>query len=246
MNKKLMFAVAVIVAVYLIFFNGSSGENFFSSEPQVEDELADALEGLPAKNTFVKEDNDKLSPEDLAAKEERALESMVEMLSIQIKPTSTIRRMLLELQHRGLEPVVQDDSNPHTGRLYVVRTNNSLPGTRYFHAQYYDDAHQKAFLQHMSFEFRPGPGAQQKVIKVIQEKFPNLGEPTFQNDSFTAWKVDKNYHFWVKTMDEYDLVSDEYSAYSKRDVGTIKVGLDWEVHAENHHASHKHNHNHDH
>ncbi|MCC6137325.1 MAG: hypothetical protein IT287_01735, partial [Bdellovibrionaceae bacterium] len=44
-----------------------------------------------------------------------------------------------DLEKRNMDPLLLKDSNPYTGTMYVLRTDSPLPGTRYFHAQYFTD-----------------------------------------------------------------------------------------------------------
>ncbi len=93
-------------------------------------------------------------------KEIAALESMSEILAAYSQNTFLgAKQLKMQLEKAKLDPVVADWSNDDTGKMEIVRTNETMPGTRYFHAQFFENADGTPLLQHMSFEFRPSPDA---------------------------------------------------------------------------------------
>ena len=64
--------------------------------------------------------------------------------------------LMFQLKNENQEPYISQDRNAFTGELTIVRTKSPLPGTRYFHAQYFSDENGEKFLQHMSFQSKPG------------------------------------------------------------------------------------------
>lgn len=132
---------------------------------------------------------------------------------------------------RDLEakPLVMNDENPYTGSMKVVRTRSPFPGTRYFHAQYFDNEQNEEYVQHMSFEFRPGDQSFEAVKKSIKTAF-KLGEPLEDKENFISWRQGEDYVVWIKKMDLKDMKDDPFNAYSKEDVGTIRVAKELEIH----------------
>lgn len=129
-----------------------------------------------------------------------------------------------------LSPVIKVDKNPFTGSLSVVRTEKTLPGTRYFHTQYFDEE-EGGILQHLSFEFKPGAQSFEAVVKAVAEGLPPSAEVTVSNNGYQGWKNIDGYIVWVKKLDESDLSPDNpFNAYSKNDVGTIRVVKEIDIH----------------
>jgi hypothetical protein len=128
------------------------------------------------------------------------------------------------------QPVVTQNFNPDTGKMLIVRTGEALPGTRYFHAQFFEDENKQPYLQHMSFEFRPGPDAMDKAVKAVESQFPGLGKPSIKNADYIQWQTKNDYIVWVKRMSAEDLKDDPFNAHTKADAGTIKAAVEQEVH----------------
>ena len=161
-----------------------------------------------------------------------ALENMIEMLSTQMKSGSHLDDLIEELKHRQLGPVVIYDRSDEIGDMQIIRTQNSLPGTRHFHGQYISGEGIEPFLQQLSFEFQPGKQAMQFAYSLIEEKFPVLRVVTKKEGDFVLWELDNGYMLWLKKMTKDDLISDQYNAYTASDVGTIQVTLEMDIHSE--------------
>ena len=136
-----------------------------------------------------------------------------------------------DLKDLKLKPIVMKDKNEYTGTLNIVRTKDTLPGTRYVHAQYYEGEDTPSFLQHLSFEFRGGDKAFDMVKKVVQDQIGMTSKPTKQSENYISWRIgDKN--IWIKKLSLEDISKDDpYNSYNlKRDVGTIRVTTELEIH----------------
>ncbi|MCB0379164.1 MAG: hypothetical protein KDD33_11795, partial [Bdellovibrionales bacterium] len=166
-----------------------------------------------------------------------ALKRWVGLMQQQIKEKGGMNQLILELKHLQLDPVIAKDSNPYTGDMHIIRTYKSLPGTRYFHAQYFSEKGGKPQLQHVSFEFRPGPGALKDVVSTLQKTLPEIGVPTEEDKEFYQWHFASDYVLWVKQLGKEDLIGDSFNAYSPDDLGTIRIALELEIHSDDHHAS---------
>ena len=165
-------------------------------------------------------------------KELRALEDMSRTLSEYTQGQRSYADLLSYLEKSHQEPVVAKDSNPATGDMMVVRTKSPLPGTRYFHAQYFNDENGNPFPQHMSFEFRPGSQSMAEAIAYVQRTFSGLKSPVIQKEDFIKWDLDGDYVVWIKKMAAQDLKDDPFNAYTSSDVGTVRVAVEQDIHGE--------------
>lgn len=147
-----------------------------------------------------------------------------------IKSAHRIESLTIELEQMGLKPQLRRDENEYTGAMTIVRTTNSLRGTRYFHAQYFSDEHSdNDLLQHMSFEMKPSPTAFDQAIRFIRANFATVGKEAAGPD-FVAFKTVEGYIVWVKRMNEENLQDDPFNAYSKKDVGTVRIAVEMDAH----------------
>lgn len=152
---------------------------------------------------------------------------MAEILFQFTQNRRSLKELLQDLQSQ--KPLVVRDANPFTGEMAIVRTREPLPGTRYFHAQYFAGSDQDPFVQHMSFEFQPGPQAMSDAIQTVSGAF-HLGAPEVQRDDYILWSLANGYILWIKKMNREDLQSDPFNAYTAADDGTIRVAIEAEIH----------------
>lgn len=153
-----------------------------------------------------------------------------------------VKDIVDRLEGLGLTPVVAKNSNESTGSMYTVRTKNSLPGARYFHAQLFTDENGKQFVQHMSFEYRPGENAFAEGVATAIREFGLSESPAIKKDGFYSWNTNDGYVIWVKKMSEEDIKDDPFNAYSKKDIGTIRIAKEIEIHGQGE-EDHDHVHN---
>ncbi len=172
-------------------------------------------------------------PNDLKPEERAALTNYAGTLYEFSRKGANPKSLIQRLTQQGLKPEVAQDFNKETGKLLVVRTEETLPGTRYFHAQFFEDENKQPFLQHMSFEFRPGPESMKTAVDAVQEKFPGLGRPESQSDGYVLWKTQDGYVVWVKKMSAQDLKHDPFNAYAPEDVDTVRVVVEQDIHSNN-------------
>lgn len=164
--------------------------------------------------------------------EQRNLESMVQVIFDYTQANRRMTELLTYLKNSGQRPFVNRNTNPYTGTLYMIRTQRPFPGTRYFHAQYFTDENGEPFVQHMSFEFRPGASSYQQAVQTLQSLYPHIGEPYVQVSDFTAWHLPDGLHAYVKVLSEEDIQDHPYNSYSPEDVGTVKVAIEIDIHSE--------------
>jgi hypothetical protein len=160
-------------------------------------------------------------------------ESLVTFNSIMADSSSKnldIESLKESLVSKGLELVVAKDENKFTGTMTIIRTENSLPGTRYFHSQIFYGEDGSPFVQHMSFEYRAGKLAFAQAVAAAKKQFKLNTEPSVKKDGFYSWNTSDGYVVWVKRMTSEDLKNDPFNAYSPSDAGTIKVAKELEIH----------------
>jgi hypothetical protein len=141
----------------------------------------------------------------------------------------SLNKLIRELRMNGLEPVMARDFNPYTGKMLTIRTNEALTGTRYFHAQYFEDSDQnkEPFRQHLSFEVRGTRDAMAVTRKIIEENLgKKLGTPVgVRGDDWVEWKKDGD-SIWIQRMGPEDLKNDPLNARTAADIGTLKVAIE--------------------
>lgn len=172
---------------------------------------------------------------DAAAKERearRSLDVMSRLLSKAFAPDATMDQVFRELKATGQKPFITRSGSSATGSLRIMRTKSPLPGTRYFHAQYFTDEQGKVFPQHMSFEFRPGPHSLQEAAQAAAKNF-RLGKPSERKADFIQWDLDDDYVLWIKKKSAADLQDDPFNAYDPvKDAGTTQMAVEMKIHGD--------------
>jgi hypothetical protein len=143
------------------------------------------------------------------------------------KPETLVKK----LAEAGLKPLVVQDFNDVTGKMIVIRTNETLPGTRYFHAQYFEDENKQAFLQHMSVEFKPAEDSLDKAVAALQAQYPG-STPRKCSDDFIAWESGARTVWCNQFRTKEDLEVDEPNrAYSyPEDINTTRCAVEINPH----------------
>lgn len=139
--------------------------------------------------------------------------------------------LVQKLTEAGLKPLVVQDFNEFTGKMIVIRTDETLPGTRYFHAQYFEDEDKKPFLQHMSFEYRPGEKSLDQAIDAIRKAFPkDIGPVQRCTRDYGAWEYgEMTAHCYA--LGERDIENEDATrARSKEDIGAVKCAIEQNPH----------------
>ena len=145
---------------------------------------------------------------------------------------ASMEQLIDRLKTKNIEPFIMKDENAYTGSMEVVRTQKVIPGTRYFHAQYFSDGgseNGEKTLHHMSFEFRPGENSIDGVKAAFMKTFGLTGKPVLEKDGFVSWKKGP-YTLWINTQSKEDMANDPFNAYDDKDVGTIRAAVELEIH----------------
>lgn len=161
--------------------------------------------------------------------EKVSLKKMAKIMYQFTRPDAQLEDLvkLLEVSHQ--RPQMTIDKNPYTGEMAIVRTHNPMDGTRYFHAQHFSNEGKNGIVQHVSFEFKPGPTAMNDALAAVKEIF-QLGDAPYQKDGYAKWDIGNNQILWIKKMTAEDLQVNPFNAYSKDDIGTIRIAVEQEIH----------------
>lgn len=180
---------------------------------------------LTERDQFIKESLEKLKEQ-----ERESVLFFSDIMSEVATSEISVEQIVERLVAKKVEPYKLRDENPYTGSMEVVRTKKTLPGTRYFHAQFFADDEGKQFVQHMSFEFHPGENSFNGVKAAIMKMFNITGAPKNERDGFVSWSQGP-YHIWINVQREEDMTNDPFNAYDKKkDVGTIRAAIELEIH----------------
>ena len=225
--KKLIFTFGLLFLTWILWPTNKVAT-------KIEQNISTAIEN---KNTPVVQQQTvkeaaKREPTAALTSEAQSLETMGRTLGQVTQTSFTLKRLLEDLQKTGQQPLVAHDANPDTGEMLIVRTKSPLPGTRYFHAQYFTGDDGERFVQHMSFEYKPGPDAMAEAIAAVKNHFPNLSQPMVEREDYVKWTLDRDYIVWVKKMTMDELKHDPFNSYSTADNGTIRIAVELEVHGD--------------
>jgi hypothetical protein len=149
----------------------------------------------------------------------------------QMPPSPAI--LIEKLEHMGLNPRVASNSNASTGNFTMIRTQDALPGTRYFHAQFMADQDGgNTVAQHISFEIRPGKDAMETAVKMAEETFGLTNTiPAAHNANYIEWNRNGK-TLWIKRItDTKELKSDLWNAREPEDTGVVMIALELDPHA---------------
>ena len=221
--QKIVFIIGLAILSWL-FWPKSKTETKFQRDVAEVVQEAEPKEQKQVKQSAARE------PSHTPSTEAQSLEVMGRTLGQVTQSSFTLKRLLEDLQKSGQQPLVARDANPDTGEMLIVRTKSPLPGTRYFHAQYFTGNDGERFVQHMSFEYKPGPDAMAEAVAAVKSHFPNLSAPMVETAEYVKWTLDRDYIVWVKKMTMDDLKNDPFNSYSHSDDGTIRIAVELEVH----------------
>ena len=168
----------------------------------------------------------------LSPKEVEAVTDLMSVLVHHNADGTSPAELVKQLERAGLTPETAIDANEDTGKMVTIRTADSLPGTRYFHAQFFEDEHGRMNAQHISFEVRPGPDSDEVAQSLIRKTFVGIGKPTTERaDGFREWKTKGCKTVWMKRLKKEDMIDHPFNAYEPaRDEGTILVAQQEDPH----------------
>ncbi|HAG92184.1 MAG TPA: hypothetical protein DCL41_09940 [Bdellovibrionales bacterium] len=157
-------------------------------------------------------------------------ESLVQMTQFFAEFAGTLKNekdFARELLKLGLKPTIARDRQDLIEDLSIVRTKNTLPGVRYIHGQFDGDESQE--LQHLSFEIPKGPNALSKGMTLVLKTL-SVGKRIPNTDPKMILFKKDGYVIWLKELTWEDMMNDPFNAYTKKDVGNIRVAIERDIH----------------
>lgn len=241
--KKIVFLLLalLIVGVSWLFFrhtpksnstNESDLVNNTSVVPKIVTQVKNnkLIEQL-AENEITAQSESLSKFSDFTVEEKKSLLILSSFISDASKNDLPMSVFLETLREIKLKPVVMKNENEYTGAMNVVRTNDTLPGTRYLHAQYFEGEDAPSTLQHLSYEFKPGKYSFEMVKQIVIKQSNITTVPTLETKTFVSWDVGEKV-IWIKEMSLEDISQpNPFNSYDlKNDVGTIRVAIENEIH----------------
>jgi len=229
MAKKALVPLLVVTMVLLLL-----GVYFFKTTKPATSGVAKEPSAPISHEEDPQHSSPPLTPEE-ASKAQVSLKQMTQVLFDFTVKEKNLSDMMASLQQDHQEPYQVSDTNPDTGEMIIVRTKSPLPGTRYFHAQFFVDEFNKSFAQHISFEYRQSPEAMVQAIATVKSAFPTLGTPMEESRDFIQWELPEGYVVWVKRLDQQDISNNPFNGYTPGDIGSIRVAIELNPESEHGH-----------
>ncbi len=165
----------------------------------------------------------------LSAEEIRSVEKLVSSFIRPGRGRAALNRLVADLDQAGLQPVMAKSSNPFTGKMLTIRTNETLEGTKYYHATYFEDEDQgrEPYPQHRSFEIRGSSDCMKRTQEAVEKMLgKNLGTPSRKTeDKFVEWQVGDE-TVWIHRLGLGDILHDPYNARTLADIGNCKAAIE--------------------
>lgn len=248
--ERLLFVLIVILGVASAYvFSSSRHKNNLASDAFMNDQLQESMvekrkDFQPNPGNFVVQANDpsarpaKILP--IAEKLKQPL-SEIEVASVNYYVDTFLalhgdrispQALQKNLDRAGLAPKEYVNSNDSTGKMVIVRADGTIPGTRYLHAQFFEDGEGGYIAQHISFEIRPSPNSEEIAMDAIQRAFGGVGDPTYSSEGFKEWKTKNCKTIWLKVAKtKEDLEDDVFNAHSyPADLGMTTVAMEDDPH----------------
>lgn len=205
--------------------DSQSSENI-DSEPQLENTAISKVQKVVTAQKFIPQ-----------TKSEESMKVVSDEFAEVFKDKQNPRRLVEFFENKGLSPMVSNDVNPYTGAMMMIRTKKSLPGTRYYHAQYMGDNADDMLLQHISYDYRPGEGSFERAMLAAESSYDLSNKRMSKDGTFVSYDVGEEgtHILWIKEMSKEDLANDLMNAYEESDEGTVKVAIELKIHEEGDH-----------
>ena len=261
--KKLLFLTLMLgVGVYIIQVALTPGNPNLADNLKKKDEIQKAskkaMDKLSKKDKKVLDkntssdsvkksaDNDQIDelevPSKIPETDEESLAHYTKVLRFASTKNNSPDKMIEHLEALEIAPRKKVEESEEAGSVTFIRTQKSLKGTKYFHAQYVGDD-DNSTLEHMSFNLRPGSDSFQNALNIIENEFKvsTKGKLKFNKPDAKGWSLDNGYIVWVKTLKKEDLNTDLFNAYSESDIGSVRVVVELDIHpAGDDHSGHDH------
>ena len=185
---------------------------------------------LPKKNEMKTE----LPGGPLSVEEIQSVNQIVKTIAQAISQKSNSQKFMKALLALQLEPKFIDQQETSLGSMVTVRTENSLEGTRYLHAQFAGEKNNADYLEHISFQIRPGSNSFQKAVEVLNQFLPKNKITKESYSDYVLYNTFDGYVAWAKIGNREDLKSNKYNAFAPEDMGTVIVTIEQEIHDMDH------------
>jgi hypothetical protein len=238
MKIKIILAVTAVTALCaILFFSPKLKSPEISMAPDVlKFEKSISSFGAPlarqaSNGSEVKTNSAETSmTEKLSGLEKESVTSNMKLLFEFSRARANPDQFFTELERQGLGPKRSRQGSDETGFMTIIRSQNPGAGTRYVHAQFMEES-STPYLQHMSFETRPGPDSMQNAIAEAKQIFDVREPPSRQTEDFVEWNR-KGRTLWIKkiTSDE-ELLNDRFNARTTDDRGVVVTAIEIDPHA---------------
>ncbi len=170
--------------------------------------------------------------EPLTEHESQAITDITKSLSKAIALNLTSHQFMETVRDAmKLQPKFIDKGTTSVGSRVIVRTHNSLEGTRYIHAQFTGEKNKADFLQHASFQIRPGPDSFSKAVETLNQVLPKNKKIKEASSDYILYNTGDGYVAWVKVANSDDLKSNDYNKSEIKDVGAVIVTIEQDIHS---------------
>lgn len=246
MNKKLIIVAVVLLSVTAFFLYRSSQNNSqHLTHESVSPEVRPAVEkkvipeaskaaAVPTPLSQPKSGKIKKTAFIPRDKAEEGLQRINTKINEIFTNKESPQELIQYFQEEKLEPEMSQTSNEYTGTMMMIRTQKSIPGVRYFHAQYMGDDPEHTFLQHFSYEFRPGPDSKERAIQSAEGTYKLSNKKIHRDGDFITYDIgdEGKYELSIEKANWESLKDDPYNAHVKADVGTVITRIELKVHEE--------------
>ncbi len=165
-------------------------------------------------------------------KEEVSLHQFNEQLAVVYENKDDPDQLIEYFKKENLAPEMSVESNEYTGTMKMIRTGKSLPGTRYYHAQYMGDDPDNTFLQHISFEYKPGENSMQRAIESAESSYDLSNKKIHRDGDFITYDIGEEgtHELSIEKASYESLKDDPFNAYTESDDGTVITRIEMKVH----------------
>jgi hypothetical protein len=184
----------------------------------------------PHKPNVTPEDHSFYPQGPLSFQEVQSVNNIVKTISQAIAKRSNSTAFMQAVQALNLKPKFMDEGTTAVGSMITVRTHDALEGTRYLHAQFTGVKNNADYLEHVSFQIRPGSDSFQKAVEILNQFLPKNKKVKESSSDYVLYNTDDGYVAWAKIATREDLKSNNYNASSKEDVGSVIVTIEQEIH----------------
>ena len=165
-----------------------------------------------------------------------ASETPTELASLMkslVRKDLTLRSFVKDLRKKGLKVIVTFDRQEGLEDMTIVRTQNSLQGVRYLHAQFVGQTGEsQPQLRNFSFESPKGPNALNNAATVLKSVFQFTEKDRLDDfdHRMIVYRAD-DYLCYVSELNTDYMVNHPFNAYDlTEDVGVIRWACDKDVH----------------